>query len=79
MPPKPIEGDAYTETEEYGDEYQLPSKWDQATEIFKASDVLNEYLGEEFIRVFSAAKVQEQLRFDERISDVEYESYLGLL
>ncbi|MFY0642336.1 MAG: glutamine synthetase [Bermanella sp.] len=81
MPPQPIEGDAYTETEadDYSDEYELPNKWDQATEVFKESDVLSQYLGEEFIRVFSTAKEQEQLRFDERISDVEYESYLGVL
>ncbi|WP_353348808.1 glutamine synthetase family protein [Oceaniserpentilla sp. 4NH20-0058] len=81
MPPQPIEGDAYTETQanEYNDEHKLPSKWDQATEVFKKSDVISKYLGEDFIRVFSTAKEQEQLRFEERISDVEYESYLGLL
>ncbi len=76
MPPAPIEGDAYVE----GDgELALPTKWDQATDLFAGSDVLKEYLGEEFVRVFSAAKRQEQRKISEQISDIEYQSYLGLL
>lgn len=75
--PSAIEGDAYSSA--FEETYSLPIKWDQATEQFQKSEILKQYLGEEFVRVFSAAKQQEQLRFDERISDVEYESYLGLL
>jgi len=36
-------------------------------------------LGEEFVRIFTAAKRQEQSIISRRISDVEYESYLGIL
>ncbi|WP_417228531.1 glutamine synthetase family protein [Amphritea sp.] len=76
MPPAPIEGDAYVEGDQ---ELVLPNKWDVATELFAHSNVLESYLGEEFIRVFSAAKRQEQRKINEQISDIEYESYLGLL
>ncbi|MAC47091.1 glutamine synthetase family protein [Oceanospirillum beijerinckii] len=76
MPPKAIEGDAYTEGNQ---DLILPNKWDEATEIFSESSFLNEYLGEEFVRVFTAAKRQEQQKLHERISDIEYEAYLGYL
>ena len=76
MPPEPIEGDAYAETT---DADLLPNKWPDAIEAFMESKVLAEYLGEEFVRVFSAAKLQEQRKIEEQISDIEYESYLGLV
>jgi glutamine synthetase len=76
MPPSPIAGDAYTEV---NPALVLPNKWDDATESFFKSDVLREYLGEEFVRVFTAAKRQEQRKLHEQISDIEYESYLGYL
>ncbi|MEH6575530.1 MAG: glutamine synthetase family protein [Amphritea sp.] len=76
MPPAAIEGDAYAE---FNKDLVLPNKWDEATDIFSNSDVLKEYLGEEFVRVFTAAKRQEQRKLSERISDIEYEAYLGLL
>ena len=76
MPPAAIKGDAYTEADQ---ELVLPNKWDVATEMFAESDVLKQYMGEEFVRVFAAAKRQEQRKISERISDIEYESYLGLL
>ncbi len=76
MPPPAIAGDAYSAMNE---ELLLPRKWEEATEIFSQSDVLREYLGEEFIRVYTAAKRQEQSVLSQRITDVEYEAYLGLL
>ncbi|WP_372740348.1 glutamine synthetase family protein [Neptunomonas sp.] len=79
QPPAPIKGDANAETAETDDNLVLPIKWDDATAIFTKSDVLKEYLGEEFIRVYSAAKRQEQRKLHEQISDIEYEAYLGLL
>jgi len=78
MPMAAIEGDAYNEAEA-NRELLLPNKWDVATEVFSRSQVLKEYLGEEFVRVYSAAKRQELRKLHERISDVEYESYLGLI
>ena len=77
-PPAPITGDAYTD--DSADRTQtLPNKWDDATDRFSQSDVLKEYLGETFVRVYTAAKRQEQRKLHEQISDIEYEAYLGLL
>jgi glutamine synthetase len=76
-PPDNLEGDAYSE--EFSDALVLPNKWDEATDRFNRSKVLKEYLGEEFIRVFVAAKRQELRKLHEQISDIEYESYLGFL
>lgn len=75
QPPSPIEGDAYAEAEDR-DLPRLPTRWDDATEALKESEVLKEYMGESFVRVFSAAKEQEQRKIQSRISDVEYEAYL---
>lgn len=75
-PAEPVEGDAYSD----GDEAMiLPNEWVQATSAFESSLILREYLGEEFQRVYSAAKRQEQRLLSERITDVEYEAYLGML
>lgn len=80
MPLPPVEGDAYNEAnDEVNDEFVLPDKWDIATDILSESDVLKEYLGEDFVHVYSAAKRQEQSKLQARISDVEYEAYLPLL
>ncbi|QSP93930.1 glutamine synthetase [Marinobacter salinisoli] len=75
-PAAPTEGDAYAESDE---SLVLPNKWEDATHAFEHSTVLKDYLGEEFQRVYSAAKRQEQRLLSERITDVEYEAYLGLL
>ncbi|SBS30443.1 Gamma-glutamylputrescine synthetase PuuA [Marinomonas spartinae] len=72
-PPKPIEGNAYTLVDLYE---SLPSRWDDATEFFKDSQFLNDYLGKDFVNAFSAAKEQEQNRLFGQISDIEYKSYL---
>ncbi|BFM49182.1 glutamine synthetase family protein [Marinomonas sp. THO17] len=72
-PPAPIEGDAYAMSERFE---HLPNRWELATEVFRESSFMESYLGEEFVRVFSAAKVQEQEKIYGRISNVEYEAYL---
>ena len=54
----------------------LPNRWELATEAFNDSSFLRDYLGEEFVRVFGAAKEQEQQKIHSRISNVEYEAYL---
>jgi glutamine synthetase len=73
LPPQPIEGDAYSLSERYK---ALPNRWETATEAFKDSAFMREYLGETFVRVFTAVKEQEQEKIYGRISDVEYEAYL---
>ena len=75
-PDAPVEGDAYAEE---SPRYPLPCEWQDAIARFEQSEILREYLGEEFVRVYAQAKRQERRRLNERISDVEYEAYLGLL
>ncbi|WP_111496267.1 glutamine synthetase family protein [Marinobacter bohaiensis] len=75
-PSAPVEGDAYAEE---NPEFPLPCEWPEATDRFDQSEILREYLGEEFVRVYAAAKRQERRLLNERISDVEYDAYLGLL
>lgn len=75
-PDAPVEGDAYAEE---SPRYPLPCEWQDAITRFEQSEILREYLGEEFVRVYAQAKRQERRRLNERISDVEYEAYLGLL
>ena len=69
-------------TEAYGESDEslvLPNRWEDATDAFENGEVLREYLGEDFQRVYTAVKRQEQRLLNERITDVEYEAYLGLL
>ncbi|MCK0751460.1 glutamine synthetase family protein [Chromohalobacter japonicus] len=75
-PDAPVEGDAYADE---SPQYPLPCEWQDAITRFEQSEKLSEYLGEEFVRVYAHAKRQERRRLNERISDVEYEAYLGLL
>ena len=75
-PIEPVEGDAYGESDE---SLVLPNRWEDATDAFENGEVLREYLGEDFQRVYTAVKRQEQRLLNERITDVEYEAYLGLL
>ncbi|MDO6749244.1 glutamine synthetase, partial [Gilvimarinus sp. 1_MG-2023] len=75
-PPEPMEGDAYADSDE---STRLPYRWDDAIKALDKSAVIREYLGDEFVDVFCAIKRQEITELNSRISDIEYESYLGLL
>ena len=75
-PPAPVEGDAYSA---FDDGRALPNTWDSAISAMESSDLIKTNMGDEFVRVFAAAKRQEQDAINARISDVEYESYLGVL
>jgi glutamine synthetase len=75
-PDAPVEGDAYAEE---NPQYPLPCEWQDAISRFEQSEKLREYLSDEFVRVYAHAKCQERRLLNERISDVEYEAYLGLL
>jgi glutamine synthetase len=45
----------------------------------EGSALVKQNMGDLFVKVFTAAKRQEQASIAARISDVEYESYLGVL
>ncbi len=54
----------------------LPVNWDDAIDMFDASDTMGKYLGLDYQDLFSACKRQEQAEFRRRVTDVEYDAYL---
>lgn len=74
--PPPTEGDAYTVC---GENLRLPWNWDDAIDLLDLSKTLRHYLSDQFVDVFCAVKRHEMKLLNKRISDIEYESYLGLL
>ncbi|NAX23588.1 glutamine synthetase [Vibrio sp. V39_P1S14PM300] len=69
--PEPIDGDATLL-----DLPSLPISWDGALQAFAASEFLRKSLGEEFCKVYLAAKKHEQERFSAQVSPLEYQWYL---
>lgn len=57
-------------------EITLPRRWDSALDRFKDSQILPEYLGEEFCRVYEIVRRSECERFHEQVSNRDYEWYL---
>ncbi|MEE9574564.1 MAG: glutamine synthetase, partial [Gammaproteobacteria bacterium] len=57
-------------------EVTLPVRWEAALDRFKNSEILPEYLGEEFCRVFELTRRSECDRFHAQISNLDYEWYL---
>jgi glutamine synthetase len=70
-PPPPVEGNAYLISET-----ELPRTWEQARNSFEQAEILPEYLGRDFCRLFSNLKSGEQSRFLSRIVAHEYDWYL---
>ncbi|GAB3038561.1 glutamine synthetase family protein [Bowmanella dokdonensis] len=73
-PPAPQEGNTF----EF-DNPSLPSRLPDALELLNGSKVFNQYFGEEFIRVYSACKEQELLKFEQTVTLKEYDFYLNTL
>jgi len=55
----------------------LPCQWTDATHYFRQSALMQELLGAEFVKVFSAVKDQEIDKLAHRVTDAEYATYLG--
>ncbi len=69
-----IVGDGYAQAEASGD--KIPVNWFAAVDRFADSELLKDYLGERFVRMFAAVKRTEQERFNSVITDVDYDWYL---
>lgn len=54
----------------------LAPRWDTALDAFDRGEVVRTYLGEEFSRVFSAARRFEADTFNAQVSNLDYEWYL---
>ncbi len=72
-PPAPLDGNAYK-----SDAPQLALGWKAALERFQSGSVLAPMFGPLMTRVFSALKRQEMAIADRRVTDFEYDSYLGV-
>jgi len=57
-------------------EITLPIRWEAALDRFKNSEILPEYLGQEFCRVFELTRRSECDQFHAQISNLDYEWYL---
>jgi glutamine synthetase len=69
-----IVGDGYAQAEASGE--KIPVNWFAAVDRFAESELLKDYLGERFVRMYSIVKRTEQERFQSVISDVDYDWYL---
>jgi glutamine synthetase len=69
-----IVGDGYAQAAASGE--KIPVNWFAAVDRFAESELLKEYLGERFVRMYAAVKRTEQERFNSVIADVDYEWYL---
>jgi glutamine synthetase len=75
VPPPAVSGDAYSEG--IKPEERLPTDWNNAIQAFIASETLKEILGPVFHRAFSTCKAQECEELGRKITDIEYQTYLG--
>ncbi|QJE73190.1 glutamine synthetase [Aerophototrophica crusticola] len=65
------EGNAYA-----ADAPRLPTTWDKALELFAASPVLREHLGDAFVDTYRITKQAERDKFAAVVTPLEYEWYL---
>lgn len=70
-PPEMTEGNAYDQHEA-----SLPTNLRDALRLLETSEVMKEYIGEEYLDVFVLCKESEQEEFERTISDLEYMWYL---
>ncbi len=75
VPPPPITGNGYEDAAQS----PLPRDWLAAIEAFEQGTLLEPYLGPVFRRAFAATKRQEREVLERRVTDVEYQTYLGVL
>jgi glutamine synthetase len=69
-----VVGNGYAQAAE--SKYQLPTNWFAAVGLFAGSEVLQDYLGERFVRMFSTVKRIEQSRFFDEIPTTDFDWYL---
>ncbi len=94
LEPRPVTvGDGYAEAEAEAEAAELaedageavepvkevPTQWVDAMLSLYYSDLMPEIMGSTFVDVFVAMKEQELAKFARRITDAEYETYLGVV
>ncbi len=74
QPPPETKGSAFSQHAR-----GLPGTWESALAAFGESAFIGEYFGDEYRRLFTVCKRQEQERFLRDIPRFEYDSYLGAI
>jgi glutamine synthetase len=69
-----VVGDGYAAAAK--EKIRLPTDWCAAVNLFEASDVLRDYLGDRFVEMFVSVKRTEQARFAEVVTQLDYDWYL---
>jgi len=70
-PPAMVVKDGYAETAQ-----RLPTQWNDAINLFAASDLMRDYLGARYADVFTAIKRAELDRFNAQVTALDYTWYL---
>jgi glutamine synthetase len=73
-PGAPVVGDGYAQAAESGD--KIPVNWFAAVDRFAGSPLMQDYLGERFVRMFATVKRVEQERYQSVIPTVDFDWYL---
>ena len=73
-PGPPVVGDGYAAAEKSGQ--YLPTNWFAAVDLFEKSDLMKDYLGERFVRMFTCQKRTEQSRYFDEVPVQDYDWYL---
>ncbi|HEY2178581.1 MAG TPA: glutamine synthetase family protein [Caulobacteraceae bacterium] len=73
-PGPPVVGDGYAAAARSRE--RLPAHWYAAVDLFAASSVMAEYLGDRFCAMYAQVKRAEQDRFNEVVSPLDYDWYL---
>lgn len=73
-PGPPVVGDGYAAARESGQ--YLPTNWFAAVDLFERSQIMKDYLGERFVRMFTSVKRTEQGRFFDQIPPQDFDWYL---
>ena len=73
-PGAPVEGNGYAHAAEMG--VKLPGNWFAALDLFANSELMRDYFGPDFHRVFVTVKRAEQDRFFSRVTELDYDWYL---
>ena len=55
---------------------KIPNRWDAAIDLFSKSEILPEYLGEDYCRTYAINRREEARRFHNTISPVDFDWYL---
>jgi glutamine synthetase len=69
-------GPMIAEKQEVDYQITLPVRWSKSLDIFQAGQVLPQYFGEEYHRVFGVCKREESDNFHSQVSNRDYEWYL---